>query len=330
MLGYLEQAAAVQRGQLQLGGRDELAGTINSTVSRAILNTFLCPSDGLSPQPPGPDLGRRDQQLLRLRGHVDQLCQRHHGVYAHDTTGCSPQGARSYGLQDITDGSSNTIAFGESLVGDGTIELVKWRDGPVLTTTSGRARRQPIRHQHRPTVSVSPTSRPARWAYAQPSDTGRQNQKGFRWAQDDGGFGVFNTVVPPNSTQFPSPGVPRRSQFVERLRRGLPERQQQPPRRGQFPVVRRQRALHQASIASRRTGRWGPRPTARSSRPIRIIDRSSHGWSFEAGPASSGRLFLLLVPLLPDLAAGGVEAEQGPELGVGLRRLAGPQVALDQ
>ena len=32
---------------------------------------------------------------------------------------------------------------------------------------------------------------------------GSQNQKGFRWGEDDGGFGVFNTVVPPNSTQYP-------------------------------------------------------------------------------------------------------------------------------
>jgi prepilin-type processing-associated H-X9-DG protein len=28
------------------------------------------------------------------------------------------------------------------------------------------------------------------------------NNKGFRWAQDDGGFALFNTIVPPTSTQF--------------------------------------------------------------------------------------------------------------------------------
>jgi prepilin-type processing-associated H-X9-DG protein len=33
--------------------------------------------------------------------------------------------------------------------------------------------------------------------------TGSQNQKGFRWVQDDGGFGMFNTIVPPNSNQYP-------------------------------------------------------------------------------------------------------------------------------
>ena len=39
-----------------------------------------------------------------------------------DTTGPFTQGGRVYGVQNITDGTSNTIAFGESLVGDATIQ----------------------------------------------------------------------------------------------------------------------------------------------------------------------------------------------------------------
>ena len=38
------------------------------------------------------------------------------------------------------------------------------------------------------------------------------------------------------------------------------------------------------------------------------------------------RLLLLLVPLLPDLAAGGVEAKQDLKLGVGLVEIVGPQI----
>ena len=54
------------------------------------------------------------------------------GITPKDTTGLFTQAGRSYGLQNITDGTSNTIAYGESLIGDQTIELVKWRDGPVV------------------------------------------------------------------------------------------------------------------------------------------------------------------------------------------------------
>ena len=61
-------------------------------------------------------------------GTIDKLSDNYP---TRDTTGVFTQGGRSYGVQNITDGSSNTIAFGESLIGDLTIEQVKWRDGPV-------------------------------------------------------------------------------------------------------------------------------------------------------------------------------------------------------
>src|SRR5437868_5541452 len=46
--------------------------------------------------------------------------------------------------------------------------------------------------------------------------------------------------------------------------------------------------------------------------------------------ASRSCFLLLLVPLLPGLTVGGVEAKQGAELGVGLLRRGAMQVALDQ
>ena len=58
--------------------------------------------------------------------------------------------------------------------------------------------------------------------------------------------------------------------------------------------------------------------------------RSCRGDSVREDLARGPRLFLLGIPLLPCLAAGGVEAEQDLELGVGLLGLVGPQIALDQ
>ena len=96
-------------------------------------------------------------------------------------------------------------------------------------------------------------------------------------------------------------------------------------------------ALSITPLAAIATGLRQPRPViARQSiaiglaAPIAalIVDSRFVGrGGINAGWAS---LFLLLVPLLPDLAAGGVEAEQDLEFGVGLLGIAGPQVALDQ
>ena len=58
---------------------------------------------------------------------------------------------------------------------------------------------------------------------------------------------IFNTIIPPSSTQYPF-GVVRKlgqDQWFERLRRAVPGHEQQPPRRLQLPVRRRQRALSQ-------------------------------------------------------------------------------------
>ena len=71
-----------------------------------------------------------------------------------------------------------------------------------------------------------------------------EDDKGERWAADDGGFTLINTVVPPSSIQYSFACL----QFLGVLRlrrRGIPERQQHAPRRRQRPVRRRQRPLPQ-------------------------------------------------------------------------------------
>ena len=76
------------------------------------------------------------------------------------------------------------------------------------------------------------------------SGPGNQNLKGFRWADSSGGFALFNTIVPPTSTQYPFAWCAMgRTNGSERLRRAVPVHKQQPPRRLQFLVRRRQCSL---------------------------------------------------------------------------------------
>src|SRR5262249_20728869 len=118
------------------------AFAINSTVSTSILSVFICPSDGLSPikhrgtwgNPASLSCWQWTGEINNYMASLGTSTAYFNGV---DTTGVFTQGGRAYGVQNVTDGTSNTIAFGESLIGDNTIELVKWRDGPTLSTPSG-------------------------------------------------------------------------------------------------------------------------------------------------------------------------------------------------
>src|SRR5262249_26862588 len=103
-----------------------------------------------------------------------------------------------------TDGSSNSIAFGESLIGDFTIEQVPWRDGPV--TTAPFAGGGPFNNAFQNPQAVLADMQTCQTAFITNKNpdakTGQFNDKGFRWAESIGGFTLFNTIVPPTSNQF--------------------------------------------------------------------------------------------------------------------------------
>ncbi len=204
MLGYLEQTTLYNAANFSWTVGMGPGWNINRTVSSSILNVFICPSDGLSPTP----INTSNQSCWQWTGATNNYSASmgtttNYGGKGSDTSGMFTQGGRVYGVQNVNDGTSNTIAFGESLVGDGTIEQVKWRDGPVLTSASATGKGL-LDVSTNPTAVMTDLQACAVGLMAQtPNGTGSQNQKGFRWAQDDGGFALFNTVVPPSSTQYP-------------------------------------------------------------------------------------------------------------------------------
>jgi prepilin-type N-terminal cleavage/methylation domain-containing protein/prepilin-type processing-associated H-X9-DG protein len=203
MLGYLEQIPLYNAANFSWAVGMGIAFPINSTVSLGILNVFICPSDGLNPQrPAGASLscyqwGGVSNNYLASLGTTTN-----YGGKGSDTTGLFTQGGRVYGLQNVTDGSSNTIAFGESLVGDGTIETVRYRDGPVLTTKSVPGGLADTNTNVAGVLQDLQACGVGLMAQTR-TGPGSQNQKGFRWSEDDGGFGMFNTVIPPNSPTYP-------------------------------------------------------------------------------------------------------------------------------
>jgi len=219
MLGYLEQMPLYNSSNFAWAVGMANGFPINSTVSTTLLNVFVCPSDGISPLKPTGVWGSvASQSCWQWTGDTNNYLASLGTSTAYgngspcgtpvvpvpDTPGLFTQGGRAYGLQNITDGSSNTIAFGESLIGDGTIATVKWRDGPVLTTPSalGGNGLNDVSGNYNLVVTDLQACNVGLMAQ-KGTGTGAQNQKGFRWTQSDGGFGMFNTIVPPTSATFP-------------------------------------------------------------------------------------------------------------------------------
>ena len=117
--------ATLQRDQLQLGVLLGCRGGTSTPPSPlAIVNIFICPSDGLSPVPTQNDIwtGATNNYFASVGASTD----------FYNPSGLFAEVTKCYGVQTCTDGSSNTIAFGEALVGSRRQQQVKWRSGPVL------------------------------------------------------------------------------------------------------------------------------------------------------------------------------------------------------
>src|SRR5262249_35925885 len=94
------------------------------TVTNSIIATFICPSDGQSPDPPNSrqwagdtnnyfgSMGTTTYQWSSPDGNSN-------GIFAW---------LAAYGVQAVPDGTSNTIAFSESLIATDTLWL-PWRGG---------------------------------------------------------------------------------------------------------------------------------------------------------------------------------------------------------
>ena len=215
MLGFLEQQPLYNAANFSWAVATGPGWWINSTVSFSIVNVFVCPSDGLSPDRGNPvpfdnsstsATGSASDSLLNnyLASVGTDANYPAWATNLRDTPGLFTQGRKAYGVQHVTDGTSNTIAFGESLVGDRGAELVKWRDGPVSSAAfAGGGPFIDVSGHYQAVVADLNVCQQAFISNPNPNqNTGQWNLKGAYWAWDQGGFSLFNTIVPPNSAQY--------------------------------------------------------------------------------------------------------------------------------
>ena len=217
LLGYMEQLPVYNACNFNLTVAHYLGAGygMNYTVTFTKLNSFICPSDGQSPDPPvggTPIAPGSSVMCWGWTGHSNNYyaslgTSSNYANTNGPTSGLFTEAGPCYGLQACTDGSSNTIAYGEALIGLWGISCLNWRGGPeVATPPSGNA--QGLFDVSTNPLSVVTDFNVCQTAFQNPAFTSasnwhnQNNSKGNYWAIMGGGWTLFNTIMPPSSSQW--------------------------------------------------------------------------------------------------------------------------------
>jgi len=219
MLPYLEQAPLYNAINFAYCGGYDDGAFVNETGWTSTIAGFLCPSDGNAGK--GRAFrGTAPANINSYRGSIGTTTSRweHWPGYSScrpdpfrkndppDPVTCSSfsTGVFTYwavnGLRDITDGSSNTIAFSESLVGDPAAVMVS-RPNNSVTGVAGATNL--VQDASTLTDALLQASLQAcTVAYKTGQGTPNiSNANGARWGWGAMTMTLFNTIVPPNSKQ---------------------------------------------------------------------------------------------------------------------------------
>jgi prepilin-type N-terminal cleavage/methylation domain-containing protein/prepilin-type processing-associated H-X9-DG protein len=207
LLGYMEQTAVYNATNFSLAPLDDY--NANSTVSRrTIINSYICPSDtnvGSGKQninSYAASFGTTTNGMFNWTNNPPQI----NNQVPSGSSGMFCFGI-PYGIRDCTDGTSNTVAYSEWVVGDGrgyrygnqTTNPSLYR-GNYLVGGSGTFNTYYD-------ASVDPTGTLAGLAacaasFNQSNAAAISDFKGWYWSMGVAGFSMFNTIQTPNDSQY--------------------------------------------------------------------------------------------------------------------------------
>ena len=131
MLPYLEQSPLYNAANFSFGTVLGIGFQVNSTVFNSNLSVFLCPSDGIAAT--SASYASSNNNYFGCTGTTMRPGNLNTtGVFTCSSKVC-------YGMQTMTDGTSNTIAFSEGVVGD-TTHFTPYRDGVSWTASPPNTR----------------------------------------------------------------------------------------------------------------------------------------------------------------------------------------------
>jgi prepilin-type N-terminal cleavage/methylation domain-containing protein/prepilin-type processing-associated H-X9-DG protein len=213
MLPFLEQTSIYNAANFCFDPVMDPQGA-NSTVFFTKINSFLCPSDGNAGTGGTGGSSPCINSYYASEGTSDYASNGTPGTAVVTLQQCNGgmgstgvfYYATSYGIQNITDGTSNTVAFSESLAGTNGNTPVNYSSG-VNTTTGFQG------YDVWQSITTTPATAPGvqmaatlsgcslSWQTAT-AGAGLSTNKGQYWAWGAEAISIFNTIVPPNSAQF--------------------------------------------------------------------------------------------------------------------------------
>jgi len=216
MLPYLEQTPLFNAANFMVTNQLSTGVVINATVFNTNIAAFICPSDGLS-----PTIASWANNNCNYFGSIGTTtypsAQTSTGIFAPGSSSqtwgtyypntkikANPPIVIAYNISSVTDGTSNTVAFAEAVVGDQT-HFTPFRDG-VAWTAAGPYYQSFDAWAQQSYVLMGIQACAKMWASRQTASAPYQENKGWRWASGYTGMALFNTIIPPSSTTYPWAG----------------------------------------------------------------------------------------------------------------------------
>ncbi len=197
MLGFLEQTAMYNAINFYFVPTGYTFGPTNTTVSNSIITVFQCPSD--------PNGGKVNGGSRNKNNYFMSL-----GVTSGDDSanGRETTGVfafyYSHGVQNITDGTSNTVAFAEGLDGNlpGGITLSDTYAGNNVMNISGRVGTGADYNNGYNNVQHILQDLATCASNFTPTSKKIQSMRGIQSAQGAAGITMYNHFQTPNDSQY--------------------------------------------------------------------------------------------------------------------------------